>query len=141
MIELKNSVFKNQHMRDALMKVANHPKFTPKVALRIAKMIDDIFEAEKMVLDKRMTLIKEHAVLDEKGGFVPKEGPDGKPTPGTFTAKDQAKWDEAHKLFEQETFSVKGERITLKEIEGVGLTPLELKSIEPLVIETSLTIM
>ena len=135
MITLKYGVFESDKVTTALMKLANHSRFTPKFALKVAKVVDEIKDHEQKVILEYAVLLKEHAQVDSQGNMLPKEGPDGKPMPNTFLPMDQAAWEKAKDEFSDKTFGLDVDPLPMKELEGVGLTPLELRLLEPLLIE------
>lgn len=138
MTEFKLEILKSQQFNSALTKLMTHTKFHPKVAMRIARLVDQIKAEEIKAFTEYQALISAHAKLDDKGAYVPKENSNGEPIPNTFQPKDMATWEKAFEAFGQKTFKVDIQALPIKDLEGLGLNAMEFSAIEPLITETKL---
>lgn len=140
MITLKYDSLKNHNMTNAIHKLGQHPKFAPKLALSVANLIDEIQKQEKAIHDEWSALIMANAVLDEKGEFKPRENHNGDPIPNSFIPKDQEKWDKIVEEFDGKSFKVNADRIAMDDLAQVGLSPYEIKQLQPLIAEKILSL-
>ena len=140
MIELEYGSIKNKNMTNAIHKIGQYTGFAPKIAMSVANLIDEIAARESDVHKEWITLLKEHAVLDEKGDFLPKKNHDDKIIPNSFIPKDQDKLDIARDEFDKKTFTISADRIAMDDLKNVGLTPYEIKQLQPLIAEKILSL-
>lgn len=141
MVEIKTESLKNPNFNSALAKLLHCTKFHPKLAMRVAKFMDHIKEQEIKTHHEYLALIRAHAKLDEKGELIPREDPNGNPKPNTFQAKDNDKWEKAFEEFGQKKITIDIYPLEIKDLVGLGLSPLEIVAIEPLITENRLELL
>lgn len=138
MLTLKYKVLQNQVMNSAISKLAQHPDFDPKIALEVAKIVEEIDKKQDEISVEWTALVKANAFLDEKGNFVEKENHDGKPIKGSYIPKDKDDWDKKREAFGEQEFTINAHKINLVHLKKVGLNPMELRNIEPILTDTKL---
>ena len=134
-MHLKYSIVKDKFLTNALVKLGNYSKFPPKFAMQVKRIMDIIYDYEAKIAAEYQALIEKHAKKDEKGNYIPREDYDGVKRAGTFEPHDKEAWDKDYAEFENKTFNISTPPISLKDLEGVGLTPLELRAMESFVTE------
>lgn len=134
---------------NSLNKLSVCTKLGVKTSYNVGRLLKEIDRETKEARDKYIDVIKQYAVLDEKGNLVPqvkKEEVDGKvvetPLPGTWQFKEPAnqeekdkmlaKWKKANEEFMNiEVAFEKVKRIDIDELEGAELAPVDINNLEP----------
>jgi hypothetical protein len=132
MLEIKYKAFEKGSVDSAVTKIANYPKFPAKEALKIFGLIDELALAKEKVNTDYLTLVKEHAKLDEKGKPMPREDFNGRKIPHSFEPKDRDAWDKVAQEFSEKVVTIKAEKIPLDKLTGLEFTPLEMAALEPI---------
>jgi len=132
MTKLKNSCLKDQPFTSALAKIEQHAGFPPKLALEIGKFMKALRDRIEDVQDEFNTLVKKYCHLTKDGEI------DHKDKPGQYHIKKELipKWEDAYDAFEALEFKINAPRFQLSDLERVGLTPVQMAALEPLIGES-----
>ncbi len=122
------AVLRNQQFLLAMRKLTNYPFKAQKVAYSVMKISNAIDAEMKLSQDLFIKLLKQHAVLDDKGAFVPQKDPEGKDVPDTFqtTPGKEAELEKAQGDFADVEFEVKWRPLKLDELEECRISAVEL---------------
>jgi hypothetical protein len=117
----------------ALVKLGKFEGFKEqRVAYNVAKVIRR-FDAESTIAQELfLKLVKQYAVLDEKGNI---KSPEDKP--GTYEIPDEkvADWKKAKEDFDDVEFELDCHKIRLEQLGNAPLSPIDLNALEPLLSE------
>lgn len=132
MIELTYGMLRNGTFFPAFGKLYNAS------GIKDVRVIQNISRIQKL-LDKYATeaqeiflkLVKEYAVLDDKGEILPHDG-----VPNTYKIQEekQGEWEEKVKEFTSTKVSLSAKRIHLHELVGVPLSARDLNELECLMV-------
>lgn len=129
-VQIQYDFMRRATFNSGLSKLMSFPRFSPRVALSIARVIERV-EKEREVAQKLYDgVLKKHAVLDEKGEVKPKEG-----QPNSFEIAEHSSQEAFNKEIEEmgkETFSVEMSPILIDKLDGVGLSANEIAALEPI---------
>lgn len=142
MFKVKYGDFRDPSFNRAFQKIANCGTFKDvrlmRNIVRIGKLLK---KKEEECQETYIKLLKQYSVLDEKGEFVPTNGPDGKPQAGTFQIKKELQgegWMKALSEFNELECEIFADGIALHDLTNVGLTPIELGALEMMVKDLNL---
>lgn len=133
-VKLSYKEIKNQTFVQGLAKLANYGGFKDqRLAYNVAKLIRKWDSEAQMAQDLFMKLVKQYATLDEKGNIKTPEGANS----GAFEVVDEKAdaFAKARKEFESIEFDIPVHKIRIDQLEGTGLTPMEMMALEPILIE------
>lgn len=139
MIKVKYSHIKEFPFLDVLGKLYHHPTqptqkpFPARVAYTLAKISEKAEKEVELMRELWVKLLKQHATLDEKGEFVPKQSTDGKPVPGTFVVAEdkQAEFKKAGEEFGEIEINFTQHKLTFADLASISLTPQDIATLEP----------
>lgn len=151
MFKLKFSTTKNSEFIKSFAKVMQYTDYKgTKLAYDIAKIGRKFDEEAKLCHELYIKLLKNYAKLDEKGEFVLREeermNPKGEKVtikvPNTYVIIEEkhadGSWEKASTDFDNTEFEIPCAKIKLSDLEGVGLSPLDLLNLENVITETPL---
>lgn len=135
-VKIKFKAFKDTPIVQTLGKLYNYPKFPPKTAYWVSRIAEKMEKESNYVQEAWMKLIKEHALLDEKGEFVPLEH-DGQKQLGTYQIPEdrQEAFKKAAEIFGETEAEIElNSKLSFAMFEntGIELTPRELSALDPL---------
>ena len=126
MLKIKRSFFDNPTARQAMIKLSTTNMLPADIAYRVGRIASRIDKEMPIARDLAIQTLKKYAVLNEVG--MPKGLDDGK---FEFETSEKEKLhDEEFKKMMEEEFEEKVLPIPLSALAHVGLTPVELLSIE-----------
>lgn len=127
MIKLCYKSMRDNAFAQAIIKLTQYPGFPTKTSLKIAKIKKAIDAEKDLVQDEFIRLVKLHADLDEKGNILPHND-----QPGTYHITDEKNeaWNKALKDFEEASFDIQQNPLTIDELEGVRLSPADIIALE-----------
>lgn len=133
-VKLTYKMIQDRNFVAGLGKLANFGGFKDqKLAYNVAKLIRK-WEVEVLTAQELyIKLVKQFAVVDENGNLKTPEGG----APGSFEIPDGK--DEAFKTaradFEKVELEIPVHKIRLEQLEGVGITPLEMNAMDALLVD------
>ena len=126
MLKLKRSFFDNPTARQAMIKLSTTNMLPADIAYRVGRIASRIDKEMPIARDLAIQILKKHAILNEIGMLKGME--DGK---FEFESPEKEKLhDEEFRAMMDEGFEEKVLPIPLSALAHVGLTPVELLSIE-----------
>lgn len=133
-IEIEYSNFKSQTFNSAIRKLSNYSGFSSKMAYEVSKIIKEIKKAEGIAQKEYTEMIQGYSVKDEKGEIVPSKDEEGNLRPGTFDIIEgkQAELEKAHLAFGEQTAKIERQKLSIDDLNGVGLNPNEIMALEPM---------
>lgn len=133
-IKVKYGDFSDANFNRAFQKIANSNTFKDVRLMRNVVRIGTLLKKkESEVQETYIKLLKQFSILDEKGEFVGRPGPDGKPLPNTFQVKEEHvadAWPKAKAEFDALEVDLFCDKLNLHDLVNVGLTPIELGALE-----------
>lgn len=127
MLTLKLEFLNNPVAMAAIRKLANTDKLDAPMAYRVGRIAARVDREMETVRPSCVAVLKKYTVKDEKGEV--KGWPGG---PFEFAPGDEAKHDEEMKALMKEEFSEKVHKVPLSCLTKVGLTPIEVIALEPI---------
>jgi hypothetical protein len=133
MIKLKYKNIQDNLFNQAIAKLAGHTfrdfRFNYNVAKFVRKFQIHVNDAQEEFL----SLVKQYAILDEHGDFVPENN-----IPGTYTIKPEKveEWKLARADFDSTEFEIPCHKMRIDQLEGAPLSAMDILAIEDLLDET-----
>lgn len=126
-VKVKQGQFRSQDFIQGLVKIRNHSFKDQKVAYGVMRLLKFFEQETELVQQGFQKLVKQFAILDEKGEFVPHNG-----QPGTFQIIPEKveDWKKAVKEFEDVDVELQQHPIRLEHLQGAGLTPGDMLAVE-----------
>lgn len=121
-IAIKASELKNPQTIEALRKVANFPFKRAQVTMSVKMTIKDVQDKSKSLQDRFQNLVKKYTEIKEDGTY---EIPEDK----------QAEWNKDFEAFNDQEVQLLGGKIFLNDLDGAGLTPVDMMHLEPFVLQ------
>jgi len=137
MFKLKFADIKSREFMQAYLKLINFNEFKEtKVAYNVAK-IDRKFQQElKLSQDLYVKLIKQYAVLDDKGEIACRiENETAIPNTYVIDPAKVEAWEVAVKEFDATEFEIPCQKLTLANLEGIQLSPNDFNAIEAMIVD------
>lgn len=134
---LRYDCFQSKEFMVAKAKLARYPFKNQKTSYNVTRILKFLDDNEKLAQEQFIKLVKQHAVLDEKGDFVPRKNEKGEIEEGTYTIPEEpekiAAWKKAKDEFDALEFTVERYKIKLSEMENLPVTPMELGAIDGMI--------
>lgn len=130
MFKLKYSEIRDPRFVQAFSKLANFGGYKDaKSTYNIARMAKLIEQQQRAAIEDYQKVAKDFAVLDDAGKIKLDDNQ-------RFEVPDEKKseFDEATREFFTREVEIQRHRIRLDEVEGVGLSPMELLALEPVMV-------
>lgn len=131
MITVTYGHMQEQNFAKAVGKIANFTGYkSTKTTYNVAKIARKLNEEFKLLGTLHLELVKKFAEVDEKGELV---NPPDRP-PGSYRIRDEVKeeWFAACKDFNATEVKIDRDSLSLEDLVGVPLSPMELDALEPL---------
>ncbi len=126
-MKVKYDSLTSQPFNQAISKIANHEGFkTTKLAYHVGRIVAVIETAAKKAQAEYLELLKPYAILDEKGKI---------PMSAKIKPELEDDWKKVVEEFSAQTFKIDKHKLSLEELEGVGLTPNELVALEEILLQ------
>lgn len=127
MIKLKYLDLRNPTFVRTMQKIAKSPIKDIKALYNVTRLLDKVQQEEKRSQELFMVMLKEHAVLDDKGNLVPHDG-----KPGSFQIKEDMldAWKKKVEDYMDIEWQVERHPLKLSDIASANMTPEEVMSIE-----------
>lgn len=128
MIEINYEIMRNPVFARGIHKLVSHTAYPPLVGYNISKLQRRLVSESKICDRLFKNLVEKYAKKDELGKISPHEG-----RPGSFTIpeENEAAWDRELKEFGAIKVEIDCHRTDIANLEGVGLSPLEMDVLEP----------
>jgi hypothetical protein len=135
MLKLNYVLLQNPNFIAVVRKLANYPFRAVKVSYNISRINDKLDQEAKRAQEGFIKLAKAHALLDDKGEFVPMKDEAGNERPFTFQIPDENEkaWHEAKVEFDKFEFEIDRYPLKLSELGGCALSAAEIAMITPLI--------
>ena len=140
MLEVSYGEIRNPGFKHAFIKVSRSTGFKDvRVIRNIVRLANILDKADKEIHEEWVKVVKNYAVLDEKGEFV-REEENGKPRPDSFRLREEfvgEPWVKVQKDFADLKYQISANKIYLHELVNCDLSPVELAVLEPLLHDLS----
>lgn len=129
MIELKYKIVKNAEFNLGLSKIGKFPFKTVQNSLTIKRILKALEKEAEIMQPVFKLIVDQFALKDEKGSLIPVPG-----TEDTFQVKENVEgYRKALKDFEETSFEIRSPKLKFSDLDGVGLSAVELLALEDLI--------
>jgi hypothetical protein len=125
MIEIKTKDVKNPTFIQAFSKLARHPFRRAQVAVAVSVTAEALQKTSQSVQDKFVNLVKMYGDVDETGNYKIKD-------------ENIETWKKAAEEFDEQPIQLPGYKINVSELDGAGLTPVDLLALKPMLMNLEL---
>lgn len=127
MFTLKYKDIRDPHFAEGIYKLINYNAFPTTVCIAIAKMKKAIEEKSEAAKRDYEVLLKQFAEVDGNNELVPLEN---NPNAVKIPQEKQAGWMKANEEFNEREFQIDREKIALRTLDGVQLSPQNFLALE-----------
>jgi len=120
MITVKAKDLKNNAFIGGLQKVANFPFKKAQTGMQLAVTLKAVQSTSQSLQDKFTNLVKEYGTIEEDHSYK-------------IHDEKMEEWKKVSKEFEEMEIELPGQKINLSELDGAGLTAVDLMVLEPIV--------